>query len=368
MQTENKGADGLPFSVQETSSARATVRYLLIVFVLAAVLTFVLLYVLTDVLALHTTLVTAEVSVTTETDTRAFADALGAAGVIRTPWFFLLDTRLRDGDFAAVSGTYTLTNRMDYRALRRAVQYPVRKRREISVTIPPGTTIPQLIAIFTKAGVGTPETWARAINETDYAFAFLDGLPREGRLWRLEGYLFPDTYRVWQDSTPETVVYRMLSNFEKKFDARYLARAAALGYSVDEVVTMASLLQAESRYPDEYARIAAVFYNRLNSRNYPYLESDATVQYALPAHKATLSREDLATDSPYNTYTHRGLPPSAICAPGADALLYALFPAKTNEYFFVSGGGRAYFAATYAAHKQNIARAAREAAQRETAF
>ncbi len=311
-----------------------------------------------DVLGLHKTYVSAEVQVANETDAVAYGKTLAAAGVVRYPHLFSLVTRLR-GDFLPIAGSYTVDNTMDYPALWRAVCFPTKARKEITVTIPPGTTVPRLIAIFTEAGVGDAEAWARAINEREYDYDFLP--PKGEKTWRLEGYLFPDTYRVWQDSDPSVIVGRMLANFERKFDERYRDRAKTIGRSVDEIVTIASMIEAESRYPDEYARIAAVFYNRLASRNYPYLESDATVQYALPAHKEQLTRDDLATDSPYNTYTRKGLPAGAICNPGADALLYALFPAKTRDYFFVSGGGRALFAENYAGHKQNIARILREA-------
>lgn len=363
MQNREKGAEGLPFvEKKRNSTTHRALTLALVMLLVAGLLSVGVSFVVADVLALHRGEVTAQVEVTAETTPYQYGRQLARAGVIRFPTLFALVTRLRGG-FAPVAGSYTVDNTMDYRALGRAVVLPTRKNKEITVTIPPGTTIPGLIRIFCEAGVGTQETWERAINQAEYDCPLLAELPTEGRLWRLEGYLFPDTYRVWQNSTPEAVVRRMLANLERKFDARYVARARELGMSVDQVLTIASLIEAESRYPDEYARISAVFHNRLRSRNYPYLESDATVQYALPQRKEQLDHGDLAIDSPYNTYTHKGLPPSAICNPGADAILYAMFPASTRDYFFVSGGGRALFAETYAAHKRNIAKIKAEAEQ-----
>ena len=369
MQKKQRGAEGLPFSEQKSARGGLARRVLVLwgsMLLVASLLAAAVSLVAADVLALHRRQVTAEVTVTAETSPYGYGKQLAEAGVIRFPGLFALVTRA-GGDFAPMAGSYTVDNTMDYRALRRAVVAPTRKNQEITVTVPPGTTVPGLIRIFCEAGVGTQETWEEAINHTDYDCPLLADLPTEGKLWRLEGYLFPDTYRVWQTSTPEAVVRRMLSNLERKFDSRYLARARELGMSVDQVLTVASLIEAESRYPDEYARISAVFHNRLNSRSYPYLESDATVQYALPARKEQLAHGDLSVDSPYNTYTHRGLPPGAICNPGADAILYAMFPAKTRDYFFVSGGERALFAETYAAHKRNIARvqAARASSEKD---
>lgn len=360
MQQNQGGAERLPFSTE--NKRRRVWKLYLGMLLVAGLLATVVCFAAADVLALHRREITAEVTVTAETTPYAYGKQLAHAGVIRFPALFALVTGAK-GDFSPVAGSYKVDNTMDYSALRRAVVAPTVENREITVTIPPGTTIPELIRIFCASGVGTPETWAQAINESAYDSPLLGDCNTEGKLWRLEGYLFPDTYRVWQNSTPEAVVRRMLKNLERKFDERYRARAKELGMTVDEVLTIASLIEAESRYPDEYARISAVFHNRLHSRNYPYLESDATVQYALPERKPQLAHADLSVDSPYNTYTHKGLPPGAICNPGADAILYAMFPASTRDYFFVSGGGRALFAQTYAAHKRNIAKLQAEAKQ-----
>jgi UPF0755 protein len=151
---------------------------------------------------------------------------------------------------------------------------------------------------------------------------------------------------------------KLLANFDRKLDASMRADAAEKGFSVDEIVRIASIVEREAFYRSDMSQIASVFHNRLQNRAYPYLQSDATVQYA----KETLGIAGAVTaqdlddlDTAYNTYRHRGLPPGAICSPGGDALMAALYPAETDYYYFVSARDKTtVFSKTYAEHLRAV--------------
>ncbi|MBD3272217.1 MAG: endolytic transglycosylase MltG, partial [Elusimicrobia bacterium] len=151
-----------------------------------------------------------------------------------------------------------------------------------------------------------------------------------------EGYLFPETYVIAQGLSEQQIADILYAQFERTFNAQWKERAAELGMSVHEIVTLASLIEKEAKVDHERPLISAVFHNRLKSHK--YLESCATVQYALGQWKKRLSLKDLEVDSPYNTYKHYGLPPGPICSPGRQSLYAALYPEDTDALFFISNG------------------------------
>lgn len=166
----------------------------------------------------------------------------------------------------------------------------------------------------------------------------------------LEGYLFPDTYLFSWPLTPREAVERMVNRFFQVYDDEMRRLADTLGFSANEVVTMASIIQAEAQFRSEMSRISAVYHNRLRKRW--RLEADPTVAYALGGVRRKLSYKDLRIDSPYNTYRRRGLPPGPICSPGRMALLAAVKPVEGNRdlYFVADGTGRHLFTRTLREH------------------
>ncbi|MBQ2324662.1 MAG: endolytic transglycosylase MltG, partial [Clostridia bacterium] len=153
------------------------------------------------------------------------------------------------------------------------------------------------------------------------------------------------------------------TRFWQHYEENYKADVEKLGMTFDDIVTMASLIQMEARFIIDYECISYVFHNRLSHSNtFPYLESDATIQYFLDARKEDLSAEDLKTDNPYNSYLYAGLTPGAICCPGLDALEAAIYPAppvdangrEINAYYFVSDvTGKTYYAQYNSGHEAN---------------
>ena len=170
--------------------------------------------------------------------------------------------------------------------------------------------------------------------------------------------MFPDTYFFYADSSETEVIAKLLSAFDRKFDEELRALANEKGFTVDEVLCIASIVEREAYYRSDMMTIASVFLNRLKSRNFSHLDSDATVKYInlVSGDPSAPTAEDIdRLESPYNTYKIRGLPPGAICSPGYDAILSVLYPADTNYYYFVSAKDKStVFSETYAEHLRAV--------------
>jgi len=152
----------------------------------------------------------------------------------------------------------------------------------------------------------------------------------------LEGYLYPDTYYLYHDSSPKEIIDILLSEFWKKFDENLQDRANQLGFSVHEVVTLASIIEGEAMLDSERSTISSVYHNRLKINM--KLQADPTIQYIIPGPPKTLSNRDLKIKSDYNTYLNYGLPPGPINNPGIASIKAALYPEDTNFIFFVAQG------------------------------
>ena len=152
----------------------------------------------------------------------------------------------------------------------------------------------------------------------------------------LEGYLYPNTYYFYYDTSPEEIVNTFLSQFWKKFDKKLQKRANELGLSVHEVVTLASIIEGEAMLDSERATISSVYHNRLKINM--KLQADPTIQYIIKGPPKTLSTKDLRIKSEYNTYQNYGLPPGPINNPGIKSIQAALYPLDTNYLFFVAQG------------------------------
>ena len=167
--------------------------------------------------------------------------------------------------------------------------------------------------------------------------------------YKLEGYLFPETYYFETGSSEDKVINTMVEQFNAKFTVEFEKRLKVLKLSKYSAVILASIVEKEARMPEERPLIAGVFYNRLKKRW--YLESCATVLYALGKHKKRLTYKDLEIDSPYNTYKRFGLPPGPISNPGLASIKAVLYPAKTDSMFFiVDGSGGHDFSRYYSEH------------------
>ncbi|MDD2627373.1 MAG: endolytic transglycosylase MltG [Clostridia bacterium] len=283
------------------------------------------------------------------------ANIIYKADIIKYPKKFISFAKSEGNSAKYQHGIFTLNINMSYEDISKKLQQPGGVPNSIKITIPEGYELRQIIDLYVQKGLGSKEGFENAIINGNYKYWFLEGLKKNPIY--LEGYLFPATYSFLKDSTEETILKTMLDKFNTTFTNNMKIRCNELGMTVHEVLTLASIVEREAANDSERDIVASVFYNRLNSKTYPYLESCATVQYILKERKPVLSIADTQINSPYNTYKNAGLPPNPIASPGVESINATLYPANTDYLFFVLGNdGKHIFSKTYDQHQAAIAK------------
>jgi UPF0755 protein len=255
------------------------------------------------------------------------AGILKDAGIIEYKSLFLLYSGISDAKEKMDPGTYTLSTEYDYRAIVKKMQFGSDSQVRTMVTFPEGFTMKQIFERLEENKICKYNDLMDCAATVDFS----TDIPL-GDASRLEGFLFPDTYEFYQGMTPEAAIDTFLQIFHYKLTAEMWELAAAKGLTMRDVVNIASMIEKEAANDDERPVIASVIYNRLKSDM--RLDIDATIMYVLPEHKESLTAEDLAIDSPYNTRKYAGMPPSPIASPGIASIMAALKPATTNYYFY----------------------------------
>jgi len=309
--------------------------YFLFVILVSAVLAGAGWIMANDVLALNKQPHTAIVTVPDDFTMGQVSRELKKAGIIEYKWLFNIFSSIAEAKEKIDPGTYELDTTLDYRAIISKMHFGASAGPDdiIDVTLVEGKTMYEIFDALEEYGVCKASALLEAATNYNFDYDFLDASTL-GNERRLEGYLFPDTYEFYLDDEPADVIERLLNNFDAKVTEDMYTQAEELGYSMAEIVTIASLVEKETSGAAESPYIASVIYNRLHSNSYPYLQIDATVQYVLPERKEKLTDEDIAVDSPYNTYKYEGLPPTAIANPGLASIKAALDPADTDFYFY----------------------------------
>ncbi len=302
--------------------------------------------------------------------TEDIANILAQSQVIKHPFVFekYADFRISRRSYLTgkyLSGPQTVNPMMNYDKLLDVLSdYPRTVKGTVRITIPEGLTVNETLDLLVEKGVGKKEDYLEALQEFDYEYDFMKHLTKDelspyrfdsNYSYRLEGYLFPDTYDFYLNENPISVLDKFLTNFNRKFEEDFYSRCDQLGMTVDEVITLASIIEKEGNNASDYYYISSVFHNRLNnSANFPYLNSDATIQYAMPE-RTGLYDVDTSLSHPYNTYINRGLPPGPICNPSMEAIYAALYPEKTSYYYFYTKkDGETVFSRNAAEHQRYI--------------
>lgn len=275
------------------------------------------------------------------------AERLHRLGIIREPLKFRALARLCGDDRRIQAGEYLLSASLAPREILDVlVGGRVQRHR---VTIAEGLTVAQIARLVEAAGLASAEAFQAAA--TDPAALAAAGIEADS----FEGYLFPETYFFTRSDTAADMVAAMAARFHQVFRAEWRHRAAEMGWTVHQVVTLASIVEKETGAPSERALISGVFHNRLGRGM--RLESDPTVIYGIADFDGNITRRHLRTPTPYNTYHIFGLPPGPIANPGAAAIAAALFPAETDALYFVSrNDGSHVFSRTYAEHLEAVRR------------
>ncbi len=356
--TETDSEDRTAGSRNTIMSAVKAVVYIVVISVVSAFLAIGIIMAANDVFAFVKSDTPVQITIPENTKLDELADILHENGIIKFPWLFKLYAERKHDDQQYIPGEYTVNGMMNYSTLlsefKEKIDYGT-----VRITIPEGFTTDEIIDMFVSEGIGTREGFIDEIQNGSYDYWFLDELENGGisedRIYRLDGYLFPDTYDFYRSSSERTVIRKLLKRFSQIFTKQYREQCAAMGYTVDQIVTLASIIEKEAASPAEFFLVSSVFHNRLNNAwAFPRLESDATVVYAIQ-HDTGERTVDLTYESAYNTYTHEGLTPGPIANPSASAILAALSPQNSNYFYFVSYNGVTHFSETKAQHDQYVA-------------
>ncbi len=259
------------------------------------------------------------------------AKQLKDAGIIKYKGLFQLYCSVSHAKTKIDPGTYELSTNYDYRALVKKMQVGSGAMVTTKVTIPEGYSMEQIFRKLEQENVCSYDDLMDAAANYSYNYSFLDQ-SKQGDAKRLEGFLFPDTYEFYQGMQASSAINKFLENFHNRITAEMLEKADERGMSMQEVVTVASMIEKEAANDDERAMIAAVIYNRIEA-GMP-LQIDSTIMYVLPEHKDVLTVEDTKIDSPYNTYQNKGLPPTPIANPGLASIKATLSPASTKALYY----------------------------------
>ncbi len=293
------------------------------------------------------------------------ADILKDNDIIKSPLAFRVFAKSKGYEDQFKYGVYTINTGDSYEEISKILMTQGAKAKTVTVTIPEGTgindytknvdgkkvTVKGIATILENAGVCTRADFFAALNSIELEGKLLENAKDKNTYYALEGYLFPDTYEFYNHDSKECAklaIERMLKAAESRLTDDMYKKAENLGYSMHEILTMASIIQMEAGVDTKaLPKIAGVFYNRLNSDDFPTLGSSPTCYYGD-------SFEN--DDERYDTYKAKGLPPGPLCSPGIDAINAALNPEGSEYYYFVTDkDGKFYFHKTYAEQTATIA-------------
>ena len=267
--------------------------------------------------------------------------------LIQNPGLFHLQARLRGGAKSIQAGVYEFKASMSPREIYRHLSEGRVARR--TFTIPEGYNVREIARTIQRAELAREKEILRLSREPSFLREMNISAPT------IEGYLFPDTYHFPVGASSKKILGFMVRTMRRKFSPALREQAKAMGFTIHQTLTLASIIEKETSLSSERPLVAAVFINRLKRRM--RLQSDPTVIYGLPHFDGNITRKDLRYDSPYNTYLHRGLPPGPIASPGLESIKSTLNPAKVKYLYFVAtkdGGHR--FSRTYREHRRAVNR------------
>lgn len=318
-----------------------------------------------DITGLNKSSTKVDVVIPEGASTEVVADILKEKGLIDQPMIFRLYAKFTKADTSFQPGMFTLSPDMGYEGLIDQLQ-SAQARSTVKVLIPEGTTVDGIAKILKKEGVCETSAFYDALVNGSYDedYDFLKEVPDKkngkfeepyvGRVYRLEGYLFPDTYEFYSGSSGETVIRKFLDNFEAKIGAEIKAMLKNADMTLDDAINLASIIQGEAANEHEMSKVSRVLHNRLdNPSTYPRLECDATGKYAASLIPQIDGVE--ISGSGYDTYKRSGLPVGPINNPGLAAIKAALNPSEDatvrNCFFFANDSeGNTYYSKTYAEH------------------
>ena len=289
------------------------------------------------------------------------ADQLYNEGVIYYKNVFLAIARFKGADGNMYPGDLDVAYNMSYADIIDSLMVMRDAKETVTVTFPEGITLLDAAQILEQNGVCDADDFIYTFNSSVFGFEFEKYVSSSSlKLYKNEGYLFPDTYEFYVGDSAYNVVKKIKTRTDEILNSEAIDRAAEIGMNIDEVVVLASIVQREASNVDDMRNIASVFLNRLaDPEGFPNLQSDTTYSYIENVIKNVLSVEYQEMYDAYDSYTCVGLPVGAICNPGLDAINAVLYPNDTDYYYFCSdlSTGETYYAMTYDEHLDNCERA-----------
>lgn len=339
------------------------IMIVLIVFVCSCVLSLISISCMNDVLAINRSDEPVEVSIPEKAKTDEIVDILSDAGLISQPTFCklflslrakLMDTDLEEEEY--LGGMYYLKSSMGIETMLNEFKQK-RSATTVSLYFPEGWTVQQIFEKLQKYGVCSYDYLMSALKNVKFSVDFSSEIySNESVYLNLEGFLFPDTYEFFENENANSVIRKFLSNFNLKWTPEYAQRAADLGYTMREILIIASIIEREAANAEQMPIISSVLHNRLDApASFPFLECDSTSDYVTNYIKPNISDVKVASyNQLYNTYLCDSLPAGPICNPGEAAILAALYPDDTSYYFFQhDDDGEIYLGRTKAEHDRN---------------
>lgn len=330
--------------------------YLSIVLLIAVAVAYFLLVFLIDSTGLNKSNKITDVEIPQGAGTQQIAEILAENDVIDQPLCFRIYAKFSKADGKFQQGTFPLSADMGYAEIVTLLQ-TTKPRPNTNVTITEGMTVEEIAVLLQEKEVCSAQDFCAVVNYGKFDYDFIDDIPwgNNGRMYRLEGYLFPDTYNFYLNSEPEAVINRMLSNLDKKIDDTLRAKMTAQDMTLDELLVFASLIQGEAAQKADMEGVSRVLYNRIAHPGYPKLELCSTRDY-VNSIRPLLNGLQVSSNL-YNTYECVGMPAGAINNPGLDAI-NAVFNPSTDDkvmdcYFFATDydTGITYFSKTFAQHE-----------------
>lgn len=281
--------------------------------------------------------------------TSEIAALLQREGIVKSSFLFLMAVKFKRADGKLQAGEYQLGQEASvFQIIEKLLKG---QPPSCTVTIKEGLTVVEIAELIEQNGLGKREEFIRAASDPSLVSDFLP--PGFSSDYPLEGYLFPDTYRIARNASERQIVEVMVARFRQVFSDELKKRAEEMHMTPHEVVTLASIIEKEAVVDWERPIISGVFHNRLKLGM--KLDADPTVLYALKKRGGAPTLADLNVSSPYNTYRVAGLPPGPICSPGLASIRAALYPESHNYLYFVSrNDGTHEFNSTYAAHLKSV--------------
>jgi UPF0755 protein len=273
---------------------------------------------------------------------RQAAEIFSREGVIRDKSLFLFVGRIGRIDRKIRAGYYSIYSSMNTLDLLRVL----RKGQiiEYEVTVVEGDSLREIGDKLSEKGIVDKDDFRELSSDADFLSSYHIAAPS------LEGYLFPDTYKIPKGMDPEEAIGMMINKMREKYSGKLAARAAEIGLSEREVLTLASIIEKEAVTDEERPLISAVYHNRLRKKM--PLQADPTAIYGIKSSREKITAEDVRRKTPYNTYRIKGLPPGPIASPSMKSIMAALYPANVPYLYFVSNNdGTHHFSVTAEEHE-----------------